>query len=56
MYGKQPRFVVSHYLNERETFDFAGLKYEQHPKMLFPRTLECVFWYLNHLFINKDIT
>jgi len=22
--------VVSHYLNERETFDFAGLKYEQH--------------------------
>ncbi len=31
---------VSHYLNERETFDFAGLKYKQ--LSLFPRTLECV--------------
>ncbi|ANQ23464.1 hypothetical protein BA893_17590 [Vibrio natriegens] len=22
--------VVSHYLNERETFDFAGLKFQEH--------------------------
>ena len=28
--NKVTKVCVSHYLNERETFDFAGLKFQEH--------------------------